>query len=345
MASGKDFVLQASGASNYDPGDVIYLSGAGVEMARVYANQNQLKLRVNGDDTTGLLITNTSSTVYKPMVSNLDVGAFDTNMFGRSHFQAQSSNAGTPPSYGFLKPGVFGLALYMTDTGNLRTRGSDNADYLVFTGREVDATQVTGVRSTNINGQDANSDRAGGLYHGNNNANAPLANTYHYFWQNTHDDYSFGAQLAQHYFSENFSIRRKDNGVWQPWRQVFHTGNFDPATKLDKTGGTITGALTVTGVVSAQDFLKTSTRASKQAIQSYAGDALNELSQLEIVTFEYIANPGTQHVGIIADDVDNELIAPDHAAFSTTNTVALLVRAVQQLSAEVAQLRQIVDGR
>ncbi|MCD0159724.1 tail fiber domain-containing protein [Deinococcus sp. 6YEL10] len=108
---------------------------------------------------------------------------------------------------------------------------------------------------------------------------------------------------------------------------------------------TVAGTFTAnsTGVfqstVTASDFLKSSRRELKQDITPYEQDALSEIGKLDIVNFRYRNDPATAHIGIIADDTENTLISGEgHDHFNTANTVAMLIRAVQQLTARVAEL-------
>lgn len=101
-----------------------------------------------------------------------------------------------------------------------------------------------------------------------------------------------------------------------------------------------TGNLVLSGgSVTATDFLKSSARALKQDIAPYAADALSEVGKLEIVSFRYKADPASEHVGIIADDTENPLIAGEqHDSFNTANALAIALKAIQELEARVREL-------
>ncbi|WP_289100941.1 pyocin knob domain-containing S74 family peptidase [uncultured Marinobacter sp.] len=65
-------------------------------------------------------------------------------------------------------------------------------------------------------------------------------------------------QIYGDYRSGQIAVRGKNNGTWQPWRTVWDSGNFNPASKanvshshnyLPLSGGTLTGAITLPGAV------------------------------------------------------------------------------------------------
>lgn len=57
---------------------------------------------------------------------------------------------------------------------------------------------------------------------------------------------STGPLQMQFDYRGNYKIRNKtDSTTWTAWKSLWHSGNFDPNTKLDTSGGTISGALQV----------------------------------------------------------------------------------------------------
>lgn len=336
LSLGSNLTLQANAATPNDPGDIAFLTSGGAELARVFVNPAapQLILRAAGNP--GLVIDGSANYFQRPVVTTLNAGAADSGMYARANVQAAAPQGGTP-AVSWLQTGIYGLSMYLHPGENrLRLRDSGASDYLLLTTKDVEETQVTGLRSTNTSNQDANTIRPAGAYHGSTMANMPLADTWYYLTQNAHEDPNYAFQTAAHYFSEDYFLRRKDAGLWQPWRRVWHAGNFDPATKASLTGATFSGAVTAT------DFLKSSSRALKTDILPYTEDAVAEVGKLSIVTYTYRADQDSKpQVGIIADDTANTLVSGvQHDTFDTANALAIALRAIQQLSERVDYLER-----
>lgn len=51
-------------------------------------------------------------------------------------------------------------------------------------------------------------------------------------------------QLANPWFSDTLFTRAKRGGVWQPWRTLWSSANFDPNTKANLSGANFTGSVT-----------------------------------------------------------------------------------------------------
>jgi hypothetical protein len=60
--------------------------------------------------------------------------------------------------------------------------------------------------------------------------------------------FQFSASLLN---ADDYYLRKRLAGVWQPWRKVLHDGNLNPATKLNVAGGTLTGSLVTSPSVGA----------------------------------------------------------------------------------------------
>lgn len=103
-----------------------------------------------------------------------------------------------------------------------------------------------------------------------------------------------------------------------------------------------TAAVTIapnTATITAAAFNATSTRDSKENIKPFAASALDLVNSTEIVEYNYKADDEkTYRVGFIADDTNEIMAGKDHDRFDTTNTVAVLLKAVQELSVRVAEL-------
>ncbi|MEM6703810.1 MAG: tail fiber domain-containing protein [Acidobacteriota bacterium] len=84
-----------------------------------------------------------------------------------------------------------------------------------------------------------------------------------------------------------------------------------------------------------------SSRALKENIAELSGDAaLAALLELRPVTFEYIAEPGDQRVGFIAEEVPELVANPERKTLASMDVVALLARVVQEQQKQIEALQQ-----
>lgn len=68
-----------------------------------------------------------------------------------------------------------------------------------------------------------------GYYYGDSATGAPTVAWYN--WMNMMGDSwqannNYGCQFAQHFWDDNFYVRRVANGTWQTWRELLHSGNY-----------------------------------------------------------------------------------------------------------------------
>lgn len=148
-------------------------------------------------------------------------------------------------------------------------------------------------------------------------------------------------------------------GGQMPW----HTGNMGTGSGLDadtldglhaneiaggtdySSGGTMTGDLTVTGVVSGASFNTTSLRKMKEEIKAYKESAISILEAVEVVSFKYINKPEPR-VGFIADDTNPILSGVNQDCFDIANVAGVLIKAVQELNERIAKIeRALEDGK
>jgi hypothetical protein len=100
----------------------------------------------------------------------------------------------------------------------------------------------------------------------------------------------------------------------------------------------------VTGQVYATAFYQNSLRSLKRDIKPFEGQALKILNGTSVRTFIYKAdNANVKHIGFIADEIPEEMAAPGHQGVDEANTVALLVKALQEMSAKVEALERKVE--
>lgn len=101
----------------------------------------------------------------------------------------------------------------------------------------------------------------------------------------------------------------------------------------------INGELEVTGIY------QTSQRKLKKDIQPFEKSALNILNTASVQTFKYKADKNAvTHIGFIAEDAPEEMAAPQRLGIDQANTVALLVKAMQELNQKVEGLQQEIGS-
>ena len=87
-----------------------------------------------------------------------------------------------------------------------------------------------------------------------------------------------------------------------------------------------------------------SLRARKENIERYLGKALELFNSVTVCSFRYKCdhdNPDAYtHYGFIADDTDERLSSPSHDIMEIGNCIGLLIKAVQELSQEIDNLKE-----
>lgn len=84
-----------------------------------------------------------------------------------------------------------------------------------------------------------------------------------------------------------------------------------------------------------------SQRKLKENITPFNESALDLIKDIDIVNFNYIADPEKNHkIGFIADDTHEYFSTKDHNIMDQANCIGLLLKAVQELAAENAELKE-----
>ncbi|MCF6405526.1 pyocin knob domain-containing S74 family peptidase [Chitinophaga filiformis] len=108
--------------------------------------------------------------------------------------------------------------------------------------------------------------------------------------------------------------------------------------KTDASGNAV-----VTGQVTATGFVQSSLRSLKRDIQPFTASATGILKDAQVRTFVFKADStNTKRIGFIADELPEEMSAAEHKGVDEANTVALLVKALQEMNARVEALEQEV---
>jgi hypothetical protein len=91
----------------------------------------------------------------------------------------------------------------------------------------------------------------------------------------------------------------------------------------------------------APGFYQDSLRALKKDINPFNSSAIDIINSAEVVTFKYKEDKEEAvHIGIIADDAPNEMTGLYHNVMDTNSCVGLLLKAVQELSKDIRDLRK-----
>ena len=102
-----------------------------------------------------------------------------------------------------------------------------------------------------------------------------------------------------------------------------------------------TGNTTIDGELTANAFNLASARIYKENIVPYNQNGLELINTIDVMAFNYKADPyKLQRVGFIADDTNNLFAGPDNDYFDVGNTVGVLLKAVQEMSAKIVELEE-----
>lgn len=98
------------------------------------------------------------------------------------------------------------------------------------------------------------------------------------------------------------------------------------------------------GVSYADQWIDTSSRDRKEDIEDYTGSALEIINDTKIVQFHYKSAEGENrflNYGFIAEDTREELASPSHKVMVTGSCIGILMKAVQELAAELNKLKGV----
>ena len=100
----------------------------------------------------------------------------------------------------------------------------------------------------------------------------------------------------------------------------------------------VSGSGSFTGTIEAESFYQTSLRQLKENIACFSASAVEILKDVDVVSYTYKRHPDEFKIGIIADDTHEFIASKEHNRFDTGNSIGLLFKAVQELTARVENL-------
>jgi hypothetical protein len=112
------------------------------------------------------------------------------------------------------------------------------------------------------------------------------------------------------------------------------------------SNGLSTNSLSATNAsitsLSADTVNTTSALAKKKNIKLFTGDGLGIINSTKIVEYTYIDDPDQLvHTGFIADFTSEKLSGPNHDQMVISDTIGILLKAVQQLSEKIDVLQRL----
>lgn len=122
--------------------------------------------------------------------------------------------------------------------------------------------------------------------------------------------------------------------------------SISPATNnaLVISNGTANSAFTNPNIyvdgntLKAGGFFQVSARATKTDISLFTDSALDIIAKTQIVNFAYKTDPSVRHIGFIAEDTPVELSTVNQNVMDTSSSVAIALKAIQELEARIKVL-------
>lgn len=103
-------------------------------------------------------------------------------------------------------------------------------------------------------------------------------------------------------------------------------------------------ALHVNGTISYAALSQVSSRTYKDNIEAVSADAaMKMVADLAPVSFTYLTDPDTKHMGFIAEDVPDQIATRDRKGVMVTEIIAVLTKVVQEQSKTIEALSAKVD--
>ena len=120
--------------------------------------------------------------------------------------------------------------------------------------------------------------------------------------------------------------------------------NYSAGTNISITGNAISvvSSPTFSGSVTAPAFYEGSLKSLKKNIKEFKTSGLSLVNQLDIVTFDRKDESAKNKIGIIADDSPKEFLSEELDAVDLYKTVFIQAKAIQELTEEVNNLRELL---
>ena len=138
----------------------------------------------------------------------------------------------------------------------------------------------------------------------------------------------------------------KNGKAWDRTAEIWHSANFNPATKLNTSGGTISGALTVTGqILSNADVVAYSDARFKTNLQ-VIDNPINKILSINGYKYDMLGVDNSRQVGVIAQEIEQilpEAVFEDqngHLGVRYTNLIPLLIEGFKQQQKEIQLLKR-----
>lgn len=111
------------------------------------------------------------------------------------------------------------------------------------------------------------------------------------------------------------------------------------AVELGLTAGKVKATtIESTSTITATSFNVSSKREFKENIEKYNENALDLINSIDVVTYNYKNDvEKNRRVGFIADDTDKLVSGKEQNTMDVTNTLGVLIKAVQELSKKVGK--------
>lgn len=133
-------------------------------------------------------------------------------------------------------------------------------------------------------------------------------------------------------------LRKGIDETWGSWISILTSVN---GVTLD-TVQTITGVKTFSNNITAPAFYESSLKSLKKNIKEFKTSGLDLVGDLNIVTFDRKDESAKNKIGIIADDSPKEFLSEELDAVDLYKTVFIQAKAIQELTEEVNNLRELV---
>lgn len=210
--------------------------------------------------------------------------------------------------YNTISSDTIGLSLF---GGNGAAARAYNYAIDIYNGnfRIIDAGAAAERFSISTNGR---SEFQGEVVSRSNNAFRMYSSTYGSFWRNDG--------------SSTYLLITANGDPYGSWNAL------RPFTVNNSTGDVSMSNVTATS------FNATSSRLLKDKILPYTDRALSIINNLDVVSYVFKSKPNETKIGLIAED-SGDIISPTHVSIDIGNTIAVLIKSIQELSDEVTRLK------